>query len=132
MAGDVVDVPQAQSVDFVSFGVAAEPAAVEQQVWSAGEAGQQRDAVALEIAAVGSAGDAELQERHGADVAADLAFDAGFLAGALAGQQAAVKPGGEQVLRRAIAADQGGTDDILTVRLPKRTGAQSRKIEIKS
>ena len=118
-------------MDFVSFGVAAEPAGG-WQVWSAGEAGQQRDAVALEIAAVGSAGDAELQERHGADVATDLAFDAGFLAGALAGQPTAVKPGGEQVLRRAIAADQGGTDDILTVRLPKRTGAQSRKIEIKS
>ena len=72
--------------------------------------GQQRDAVALEVAAVGSAGNAEPQERHGADVAAGLAFDAGFLAGALAGRPAAVKPGGEHVIRQAVAADEGSAD----------------------
>ena len=82
-----------RSADFGSFGVAAEPAGAG-QVWSAGEAGQQRDAVALEVAAVGSARNAEPQERHGPDVVADLAFDVGFLAGALAGRAVAVKPGG--------------------------------------
>ena len=55
--------------------------------------------VALEVATVGSVGNAEPQERHGADVVADLAFDVGFLAGALAGRAVAVKPGGEQVVR---------------------------------
>jgi hypothetical protein len=107
VARDVLDVPQARSGDFGSFGVAAEPAGAG-HVWSAGEAGEQRDAVALEVAAVGSAGDAEPQERHGPDVVADLAFDAGFLAGALAGRAAAVKPGCEQVVRQAVAADEGG------------------------
>lgn len=85
MNRDAFDVPQALSTDFGSFCVVAEPAGAG-QVWSAGEAGKQRDAVALEVAAVGSAGNAEPQERHCPDVVADLAFDAGFLAGALAGR----------------------------------------------
>jgi hypothetical protein len=103
VAGDVVDVPQARGADLGSFGVAAEPAGAG-LVGSAGDAGEQGDAVFLEVAAVISAGDAEPQERHGADVAADLAFDACFLAGALAGRPVAVKPGSEQVIRQAVAA----------------------------
>jgi hypothetical protein len=67
-------------------------------------AGEQSDAVALDIGAVGPAGNAEPQQRHGADVAADLTFDAGFLAGALAGRSVAVEPGGEQVIRQGVAA----------------------------
>ena len=103
------DVLQARSADFGSFGAAAEPAGAG-QVWAAGEAGQQRDAVAFQEAAVGSAGNVQPQERHGPDVAADLAFDVGFLAGALAGRAVAVKPGGEQVIWQAVAADEGCAD----------------------
>jgi plasmid stability protein len=80
--------------------VAAEPAGAG-LVRSAGKAGQQCDAVPLEVAAVGSAGNAEPQERHGTDIEAGLAFDAGFLAGAFAGRAAAFKPGGEQVIWQA-------------------------------
>ena len=43
-------------------------------------------------------------------MAADHAFDAGLLAGALAARPVAVKPGGEQVFRQAVAADKGGAD----------------------
>jgi hypothetical protein len=55
---DVFDVPQSRLADLGSLGVAAEPAWAG-QVWSVGGAGQQRDAVALEVAAVGSAGNVE-------------------------------------------------------------------------
>jgi hypothetical protein len=59
-------------------------------------AGKQRDAVALQVAAVGSARNTELQEQHCPDVVTDLTFDVGFPANALARQA-----GGGQARRRA-------------------------------
>ena len=105
VASDVLDVPEAQSADFGSFGVVAGPTGAG-QVRAAGEARQQSDAVALEVAAVGPGGNVESQERHGPDVAADGAFDAGFLAGTLTGRAVAVKPGREQVAGQVVAADE--------------------------
>jgi hypothetical protein len=133
VARDVLDVPQARLADFGPFGVTAEPAGAG-QVWSAGEAGEQRDAVALEVAAVGSAGNAEPQEWHGPDVAADLAFDVGFLAGALAGRPAPVKPGGEQVVPQVVlpvvAEDEGGTDMPAEYRRAVVTAARVAAVQL--